>query len=85
MGYPSGSWPKRKSRNECHRHVDLRGEREHTRPSNSPVSCTEQTWFLVHVGDRTEIATNDLKIGIVPNIVLRHFKHTKMKVGDWAE
>jgi len=47
--------------------------------------CAKQTRFPIHVTDRTEIAADDLKISILANIVLCHFKHAEMQVGDWAE
>ena len=50
-----------------------------------PVTSTKETRFLVHVADGTKITTDDFEIGILSNIVLGHFEHTKMQIGDWTE
>lgn len=39
---------------------------------------TEQAWFLVHVADRAEIASYNLELGVLPDIILGHFKHAQM-------
>ena len=52
---------------------------------NPPVACTEETWFLVHIADRGEIASKNLELGILPDVVLGHFEHAKVEVSYWAE
>jgi len=49
------------------------------------MMCTQQAWFLVHVADRTKIASNNLEIGILSNIVFRHLEHSKVKKCHWTE
>lgn len=49
------------------------------------MSCTQEPWLLVHVGDRTKISTNDLKVCILAYIIFGHFEHSKMQIGDGAE
>lgn len=46
---------------------------------------TQKTCFLVHVTDRTEIATNDFKVSVLSNVVLGHFKHAEMEICYGAE
>ena len=50
-----------------------------------PMTSTEQSGFLVHVAHRAKITTKDLKICVLPDIVLRHFEHAEMEVCDWAK
>ncbi len=45
----------------------------------------QESWLLVLVADRTEVATDDLKVCALTNIVLRHLEHPQMKVRDRAE
>jgi len=49
------------------------------------MTSAEQSGFLVHVAHRAEITTKDLKICVLPDIVLRHFEHAEMEVCDWAK
>lgn len=49
------------------------------------MTSAEQPGFLVHVTDRAEIASHDLKVGVLPDIVLRHLEHAQVQVGHWAE
>ena len=53
--------------------------------ARSPVSCTEQSRLLIHVADRAEVSADDLKLGILSNVVFGHFEHSKMQVGDRTE
>jgi len=39
------------------------------------MACVQETWLLVHVADRTEVCTDNLEAGVVPDIVLGHFEH----------
>lgn len=61
------------------------GEQRPTISRRLPMASAEETRFLVHIANRAEIATDDLKVGVLPDIVLGHFEHAKMEVGDWAE
>lgn len=45
----------------------------------------QESWLLVLVADRTEVAADDLKVCALTNVVLRHLEHPQMKVRDWAE
>ena len=45
----------------------------------------KQTRLLVLVADRTEIATDYLKVCIVAGVVPGHLEHAEVKVCDWAE
>ena len=45
----------------------------------------QQTRFLVHVADWTEISTDDLKVCVLSNVVARHFEHSEMEIGNWRE
>ena len=49
------------------------------------MTSTEQPGFLVHVANRTEVTAKDLKVCVLPDVVLCHFEHAKVKVCDWAE
>lgn len=49
------------------------------------MATGEKSWLLVLITDRTEVAADDFKVGILPDVVFCHFEHTQMKVGDWAE
>lgn len=44
-----------------------------------------KTWFLVLITDRTEISTNNLKIGVLTNEVVRHLEHAKMVIRNRIE
>lgn len=50
-----------------------------------PVTSTEQSRFLIHVADGTQISPYDLEIGILPNIIFGHLEHSKVQVGHWTE
>ena len=45
----------------------------------------KQPRFLVHVAHRAEITTDDLEIRILPDIILGHFEHAEVQIGDWTE
>ena len=45
----------------------------------------KQPRFLVHVAHRAEITTDDLELGILPDIILSHFEHAEVQIGDWTE
>lgn len=45
----------------------------------------QETRFLVLVTDRTEIAPNYLKVGVVTGVVPGHLEHAEMEVCDGAE
>lgn len=47
--------------------------------------CAQQPRLLVHVRDGAEVPSEDLKVGIVPHVVLRHLEHSEMKIRDWAK
>lgn len=49
------------------------------------MGCAQQTRFLVHVRHWTEIAANDLKVCVLPNIVLGHFKHPEVEISYGTE
>lgn len=36
---------------------------------------TQQARFLIHVADRAQIASDDLKVGVLANVVLGHLEH----------
>jgi len=44
-----------------------------------------KTWLLVLVTDWTEISTDNLKIGVLANEVIRHLEHAKMVIGNRIE
>ena len=46
---------------------------------------SEETRFLVLVGDRTKIPSNDLEIRVMADIVSRHLEHSEVKVCYGAE
>ena len=48
------------------------------------IGC-EQTRLVVLVADGTEISADDLEIGVLANIVLRHLEHPQVEVGYGAE
>ena len=52
---------------------------------SSPVASTEQPGFLVHVAHGTEIAPHNLKIGVLPHVVLGHLEHAQVEIGYGAE
>ncbi len=47
--------------------------------------CAEKTRLLVLIADRGEVAANDLPVGILADVVLRHLEHAEVEVGDGAE
>lgn len=47
--------------------------------------CAEQTRLVVFVAHRTQIAAHDLEVGVLPDIVLGHFEHSEVEVGDRTE
>ena len=51
----------------------------------SPMMSAEQTRLVVLVAHWTEIAAHDLEVGVLPDIVLGHFEHAEMEVGDRTE
>ena len=44
--------------------------------------CAEQTRLVVLVAHRTQIAAHNLEAGVLPNIVLGHFEHSEVEIGD---
>ena len=50
-----------------------------------PVVCIEQTRFLVLIADWTEVSADNLKIGVLSNVVLGHLEHAEMEIRDRAE
>ena len=46
---------------------------------------TQEAGFLVHITDWTEVTSDNLVVCLLPSIVLRHFKHAEVQVGDWTE
>ncbi len=55
------------------------------REGRSPVMCAEKARLLVLVAHWTEVAADDLEVGVLADIVLGHLEHAEVKVGDWAE
>lgn len=47
--------------------------------------CIEQTGFLVLITDWTEVASNNLEIGVLSNVILGHLEHAEMEVCDRTE
>jgi hypothetical protein len=45
----------------------------------------EEPGLLVHVADRGEVAADDLKVGVLPDVVDGHLEHAEVEVGDGAE
>ena len=45
----------------------------------------QEARLLVHITDWTEVASDDLVLGLLPSIVFGHLKHAKVQVSDWAE
>lgn len=45
----------------------------------------KKTWLLVHVAHRTKVTTDDLEVGILPHVVLGHFKHAEVEVSYRTE
>lgn len=41
----------------------------------SPMLCAQQTRLFVLFADWTEIAADDLEVGVLSDIVLRHLEH----------
>ncbi len=41
--------------------------------------------FLVLVRDRTQVPSDDLEVGVLADVVLRHLEHSQMEVCDGAE
>lgn len=62
-----------------------KGIRLAERKTSSPMMSTEQTGFLVLITDGTEIASHDLEIGILSDIIPRHLEHAEMEIGYRAE
>ena len=52
---------------------------------DTPVLCTEQARFLIHVANWTEITADNFKVGVLADVVLCHLEHAEMEIGDWAE
>ena len=50
-----------------------------------PVLGTQESGLLVHITDGTEIASDDLVVGLLPSVVFRHLKHAEVEVSDWTE
>jgi hypothetical protein len=46
---------------------------------------SNQSWLLVFFTDRTEISTNNLKIGVLANEVICHLEHSEMVICDGVE
>lgn len=46
---------------------------------------TEQAGLLVLVTDGTKVACDDLEVGVLPNVVDRHFEHAEVEIRNWAE
>ena len=44
--------------------------------------CAEQTRLVVLVAHGTQIPADDLEVGVLPNIVLGHFEHSEVEIGD---
>jgi len=53
--------------------------------TNSPMFRTQQARFHILVTDGTEVASDNLEVGILSAIVLGHFEHTKVQVRHWTE
>lgn len=51
----------------------------------APMLCTEQTGLLVHVAHGTEVAPDDLEIGVLADVVDGHLEHAEVEVCDGAE
>ena len=49
------------------------------------MATGEKSWFFVLVTDGAEVAADDLKVSVLSDVVFRHFEHSQMKIGDWAE
>ena len=45
----------------------------------------EKAGLLVLVRDRTEVPSDDLEVGVLPDVVLGHLEHPQVEVGDGAE
>ena len=41
----------------------------------SPMIRREESWLLVLVTDRTEVATDDFKVCALSDVILRHLEH----------
>ena len=54
-------------------------------PTSLPVLGTQETRFLVHVTDGTEVTSDDLVLGLLPSVIFSHLKHAEVQVGDWAK
>lgn len=46
---------------------------------------TQESGFLVHITDRTEVTSDDLVVGLLPSVIFGHLKHAEVQIGDWAE
>ena len=49
------------------------------------MMCAEQAGLLVLVTDRAEVAADDLKVGVLADVVLGHFEHAEVEVCYGAE
>ena len=46
---------------------------------------SEETWFVVLVTDGAKVAPDDLKVGILADVILRHLEHSEVEVGNGAK
>lgn len=53
--------------------------------AHSPVVCAEQARLLVLVAHGAEVAADDLKVGVLADIVDGHLEHAQVKERDRAE
>lgn len=49
------------------------------------MSSTQQTRLPIRIIHRAQIRPNNLKLRILPHIILRHLKHAQMQIRDRAE
>ena len=51
----------------------------------SPVLASQETRFLVTVVHWTKISPDDFKGSALSDVIVCHFKHTEVEIGDWRE